>query len=156
MGNMKMCYKVSVLSCFFMLMCVLTSTCFAHYSDKEPLPNSEVALGGITLGSTMDYVKSIYGEPDETGWTTDTFGNRTLYHRYGNGFYLLEGTYGGGSSINELTSKANNGLATPSGITVGTTLDTVKSIYGENQLIKWKALKKHLEDDGFIKNQGKS
>ena len=90
-----------------------------NVSEANPLPNSEASLGGITLGGSMAYVKGIYGSPSESTWVTDTFGNRVLSHRYGNGFYILESLYGGKSYINELISDRRNGVATPMGITVG-------------------------------------
>ena len=49
----------------FMLISLVCSVCFAE------IPRSEVALGGVPLGSTPEYVKSIYGEPssyDRGGW----------------------------------------------------------------------------------------
>lgn len=48
-------------------------------ADKAgPLPVSEASLGGITLGSPMSYVKSIYGSPTERGWVRARFTNGTI------------------------------------------------------------------------------
>lgn len=102
-----------------------------NVSEANPLPNSEASLGGITLGGSMAYVKGIYGSPSESTWVTDTFGNRVLSHRYGNGFYILESLYGGKSYINELISDRRNGVATPMGITVGISKNTVLGVYGD-------------------------
>lgn len=41
----------------FSLLIVSISTVFAA------IPDSEFAIGGITIGSSADYVQSIYGEP---------------------------------------------------------------------------------------------
>lgn len=101
-------------------------------SEANPLPDSEASLGGITLGGSMEYVKGIYGSPSESTWVTDTFGNRVLSHRYGNGFYILESLYGGKSYINELLSDRRNGVATPMGITVGISKNTVLGVYGDS------------------------
>ena len=45
----------------FSLLIVSISTVFAAIPDSDP--DSEFAIGGITIGSSADYVQSIYGEP---------------------------------------------------------------------------------------------
>ena len=44
-----------------MINLVLIMLMSAVYAN--PLPSSEFCLGGIRPGSSMDYVRSIYGEP---------------------------------------------------------------------------------------------
>ena len=110
--------------------------CTVCAARPAALPDSEASLGGVTLGANMSYVESIYGSPSDSKWTKDTFGNRVLQHKYGNGFYILESRYGGKSYINELYSTANNGLGTPMGIAVGVSEDSVFGIYGEGKPVK--------------------
>ena len=54
--------KIAVM--LFALSTLLMSTGFAAMVGK--VPDSEASLGGITLGNTMSYVRSVYGEPTET------------------------------------------------------------------------------------------
>ncbi len=44
--------------CSILMLLLLTSVSYAN-----PLPTSEMSLNGISPGTSMDYIKSIYGEP---------------------------------------------------------------------------------------------
>ena len=92
-----------------------------------PVPASEASLGGITLGSPMSYVRSVYGEPTETAWGKDRLNQDAKSYRYGKGFFILERLYD--NTVAELMTSANNGIATPMGITVGVPKSTVDQLY---------------------------
>ena len=48
----------------FALFTMVAGSCFAAMVGE--VPAGEASLGGITLGSPMSYVRSVYGEPTET------------------------------------------------------------------------------------------
>ncbi|GAA6390191.1 hypothetical protein [Megasphaera sp.] len=118
--------KLAVL--VFTFSVLLGGLCMA---DKAgPLPVSEASLGGITLGSPMSYVKSIYGAPTERGWVRARFTNGTIANLYGKGFYIVE--YPDKPKVLELYVNAHNGIATPMGIAVGVPKSTVDRLYGSS------------------------
>ena len=51
------------------LFTMVAGSCFAAMVGD--VPASEASLGGITLGSPMSYVRSVYGDPTETAWGKD-------------------------------------------------------------------------------------
>ena len=108
---------LSLMAAVFML----TAVCHA----AGYIPKEDVALGGVTLGATEDYVSGIYGEPDDITYkTTGAFGKMKTF-RYGDSFFV---TFGNGKVI-EISSDADNGISTPAGFTVGTPLSDVKDRY---------------------------
>ena len=116
--------KLAVLIVTFTVL--LGGICMA---DKAgPLPASEASLGGITLRSPMNYVKSIYGDPTDRYITTGKFNTPAVGNLYGKGFYVIE--YANQPAVLELYTDANNGIATPMGITVGVPKSTVDRLYG--------------------------
>lgn len=94
----------------------------------------ELRLGGIGIGDSLDYVKSIYGEPTKIGKK----GKNYLY----DGLYGYEITYGdsfkldvidendGREIIINVVSTANNGLALSNGIKVGSTAGDIFKNFG--------------------------
>lgn len=77
-------------------------------------PEGEAALGGITLGSTVSYVESVYGQP--RGYRTiQGVAGPLKASVYGGSF--LVGYYKG--IVQEVITTANNGIKTPAGLTVG-------------------------------------
>ena len=115
--------KIAVM--LFALSTLLMSTGFAAMVGK--VPDSEASLGGITLGNTMSYVRSVYGEPTEPAWGKDRLNQDAKSYRYGKGFFILERLYD--NTVAELMTSANNGIATPMGITVGVPKSTVDQLY---------------------------
>ena len=132
--------KVAVLA--FSLTTLLANTCLAVMTG--PVPDSEASLGGITLGSPMSYVRSIYGAPTDRVPTKDYIRQDAFSNIYGNSFYVIE--YPKNSSVEELYVTANNGIATPLGITVGVPKSTVDTLYGEGRL--WNGAYLYLTDQG--------
>ena len=62
----------------------------------------------------------------------------------GKGFVILENLYD--YRIEELFTNANNGIATPLGVTVGVPKSTVDTLYGEGRL--WNGVYLYLTDQG--------
>ncbi|MCH4188650.1 MAG: hypothetical protein LKF74_08235 [Megasphaera sp.] len=110
------------------------SCSFAHW-----LPESETFVGGVGYGCTLEYVKSIYGEPSNKRWF-NTDGVRGVTYSYGPLFSVTGRTWDkdqkpeGELTVTGYTLKANN-LATPSGLTVGIPYETVANMYGS--VPKW-------------------
>ena len=115
--------KVAVMVFALSMMVVGTGLAYTF----GPVPASEASLGGITLGSPMSYVRSVYGEPTETAWGKDRLNQDAKSYRYGKGFFILERLYD--NTVAELMTSANNGIATPMGITVGVPKSTVDQLY---------------------------
>ena len=115
--------KIAVMAVVLSMMVV--SSCLAYAFG--PVPASEASLGGITLGSPISYVRSVYGEPTETAWGKDRLNQDAKSYRYGKGFFILERLYD--NTVAELMTSANNGIATPMGITVGVPKSTVDTLY---------------------------
>ena len=82
----------------------------------------------------MSYVRSIYGAPTDRVPTKDYIRQDAFSNIYGNSFYVIE--YPKNSSVEELYVTANNGLATPMGITVGIPKSTVDKLYGEGSFVQ--------------------
>ena len=102
----------------FAIITIFSSTCFAN------LPLKEFAIGGIVPGSSINYVKSIYGEPDRIDSS-----DRHLFLVYGNTFYISFNS--STKIIFSVESRGNNGIKTPSGLTVKDSIKKVKSVYGK-------------------------
>ena len=103
---MKLVRKgISSVMLFLVLTLMSVSVCFAS------IPESEIGIGGITFHASADYVKSIYGEPDNV---TTTY-NHVLWsgkidnYYYGDSFHIVLRN----DQVIWLGSTANNGLATP-------------------------------------------
>lgn len=103
------------------MLLAFSTTCFAH-----ALPNSEFSLGGIGVanGTTMDYVRSIYGEPrlvlKSEYSRTYMYGDSVTIKTFGNS----------PESVFCVTVTANNGFGTPAGLTVGMKTSTMFRLYG--------------------------
>lgn len=132
--------KVAVMA--FSLTTLLASSCLAVMTG--PVPDSEASLGGITLGSSMSYVRSVYGAPTDRIPTKDFTHQDAFSNIYGNSFYVIE--YPEDNSVEELYVTANNGLATPMGIAVGVPKSTVDKLYGEGRFVQGSY--RYLTQDG--------
>lgn len=106
---------ISVLT--FVFIFGLISLCSASLSLAD------CALGGIGIGADAAYVKSVYGEPTKV--TTSRATDWTMYN-YGGSFVV---SFDENKVVNVSTS-ANNGIATPAGITVGMKRADVLTVYG--------------------------
>ena len=89
------------------------------------IADERIAIGGISpLTSNADYLRKIYGEPDSksSNRTEDT-----MTWSYNQTFSLLVGKKGG---IWQVRTEADNGLKTPDGIGVGSSVKAVRDLYG--------------------------
>lgn len=84
------------------------------------LQNDQIALGGITPGSTLERVKSIYGEPTQIG--DDEF-------QFGTGF-IVEVKERDRNIVEKVVTMNNNGIKTPEGVRVGMNESAIESTYG--------------------------
>ena len=108
----------------------LTAACILMGTTAfASIPDSELSLGGITVGSSADYVKSLYGEPDkDSGVRPGPEGN---YYEYLYGSSLRIHFDANNNTIVSIFVTANNGFSTPAGITVGMDADVLTQLYGE-------------------------
>ena len=84
------------------------------------LANDQIALGGITPGSTLDRVKSIYGEPTQV--SDDEY-------QFGTGF-VVEVKEHDRNIVEKVVTFNNNGIKTPEGVRVGMNESAIESTYG--------------------------
>ena len=95
------------------------------------IPAEEMALGGISIGAAADYVKSVYGQPDKISYS-----DGVLYYYYGDNFALrfMRGNLYRNRTPSAITVTVSgaNGLSTPSGLSVGLSVDALAELYGES------------------------
>ena len=120
--------KISAL-CMLATICA-SSVCFAS------IPDSELYIGGIGIGTTNQEVQTIYGDP----WALTSQGkNHKLWKGEVKTYeYGKEKTYKiifNDNKVIQVYSKANNGLETPAGLHVGLTKEDVLDFYGEPDII---------------------
>lgn len=117
--------------------------------------SERMAIGGISTGSSAEYTKSIYGEPNKIRVSEDNQKLETWY--YGDTFQI---DFLDGIACN-VTSSGANGLSTPDGITVGMKKYNMTSVYGKPQIsdkYKTRAIYTYKTENGtkmlFITNNG--
>mgnify|MGYP002775233548 CR=1 FL=1 len=72
------------------------------------IPDSELAIGGITIGSSADYVQSIYGEPTHiSDKVPNAEGGYSYSYAYGSSFYIFFDA--NTNVVTGIFSTANNG-----------------------------------------------
>ena len=110
----------------FMIICILGLNISLCAAAKNFSADS-AAIGGITTGSSIEYTKSIYGEPGEIRNSEKDQNIETWY--YGDTFQIdfVDGI------ASAVVSSGANGLATPDGITVGMKKKNMTSKYGRPQ-----------------------
>lgn len=107
----------------FCFLLISDSVCSAKIRDEQ------IALGGIYPGCPFSEVVRMYGEPDSTERKKipNAHEEGTLY-RYGNSagmFVTDEGI------VYYMWASKDSDLTTPDGISVGTDLGTLRSVYGK-------------------------
>ena len=71
--------------------------------------DSEFAIGGVTIGSSADYVQSIYGEPTHiSDKVPNAEGGYSYSYAYGSSFYIFFDA--NTNVVTGIFSTANNGL----------------------------------------------
>ncbi len=121
---------------------VLSSYCLA--AMPRTIPPEEIAIGGIHVSDSEDFVRSVYGEPDNITYSADpVFGNKKTFD-YGGSFFITFHYYHDRrndvdvSHVIYAKSTANNGLKTPPGFAVGSPFINVIKYYGND----WSNVKK--------------
>lgn len=113
---------------FFSLF-IMSDCCSAHW-----LPKSELFVGGIGPGCTLEYVASVYGQPKEKRWFNSD-GVRGVTYIY-SPYFSITGRTGSRDPRPESElivvgyTLKNNSLSTQSGLTVGIPYETVAGMYG--------------------------
>ncbi len=101
-----------------LMMLMLTVECGA----SKVLGEDRAAIGGIAIGSKVEYVESIYGAPDKI-LESDA---RTVEWYYGETFQIR---FTDGRAV-FVCSSANNGLNTPDDVGVGMKGRLIKKVFG--------------------------
>ncbi len=98
---------------------------FGNNFCSASMPRNEMFLGGLTFGSTSDYMIEIYGLPD-----TNERGVEYLSTcKYGSGVEI--GYLSDQHKIFTIIVRENNGWTTPAGLSVGMTFDKAVELYGD-------------------------
>ena len=111
---------------------MMITPCFAGHMGpmRGSLDRSQIALGGIAIGTTQSAVRNIYGSPTSIVRTSPA----CPVYKYGSSFRIcfIPGSELGMSEMGAyiISTTANNGIATPDGITVGMTPKTLNDVYG--------------------------
>ncbi len=104
------------------------------------IAQQEGSLGGISLGTDIDYVTQIYGAPDKTtGVFEQRYGMRYGQKiQYGDSAVMLftSNESNGPFTLSYIQISANNGFATPSGIHVDSTKRELYNAYGKPDLVQ--------------------
>ena len=111
---------------FIYMLIIVLSLSISICSAAKSFNAEQAAIGGIAAGSSTDYIKGIYGEPNKIRIRENH--SETWY--YGDTFQIdfING------KVSSVVSSGNNGLATPAGITVGMKKSKMTSNYGSPQV----------------------
>lgn len=107
------------------ILCISTTTCFAS------IPRTDMAIGGVTLGSSLNYVKQIYGPPTSFYYEDgDYITGKIAVYSYNQMFVIYARTRNQPAGMIDSIICRDKGLSTPAGFAVGMNFDIVKKIYG--------------------------
>lgn len=116
---------------------VMSSMCFASM-NAEYL--TSMSMGGVQIGNSEEYVRSIYGEPERIEYSkdhngTNKYGSTVYTYIYGDSFRILFcGNNRLPMRVGEIVSTANNGIRTEAGLSVGDTESTITELYGTENM----------------------
>ncbi len=127
----KFRFTAILLLCFiyFPMTAVYAASDYVPKGYPPPVDKSEFAIGGVPVGTSMDEVRQIYGEPTKIELQPDNraFEDVEIW-TYGESFTINFTRSTNGSKIAYLIkTTADNGLITPSGFTVGQSIGVVIS-----------------------------
>ena len=110
---------------------LMLACCSVSFAAQATLPDSEIAIGGLTVGMSPGNVQDIYGAPDQINSK-----NGQLFYSYGGTVNILfKKNYDNNNpdvEINQIKVTANNGFTTPSGLHVGMTYSEMVNLYGKH------------------------
>ena len=108
----------------------VTGQCDAADKRIPVISTEEVSIGGITVGTSEEEVKGIYGEPseEEDRQGPSAWGGPTRKALYGDSFEIVYAMRIGKAMV--ITSSANNGLMSGGGFSVGDRINSVLARYG--------------------------
>ena len=86
----------------------------------------QAAIGGISVGSSTEYIRGIYGDPNKILVDEDSINSDSQTWYYGDTF-MIDFVNGIASCV---VTSGNNGLTTPDGVTVGMKKKAMTSKYG--------------------------
>lgn len=115
--------------CCVVIVAIIFLSCqipvFAFY---KTIDEEEINIGGISIGSSLDYVEQIYGTPTSKKNFDDIMGNGEIYY-YNNKLIISAlNTKNGTTYVNDIVCRESN-LTTPSGFAVGTSYENVLKKY---------------------------
>lgn len=115
-----------ILSLTAVIVASLCVTCFAQLSS------SQTALGGITLLEPISSVTNTYGTPSQSDKYEIKYGSPATVIIYKTSERIINEGMGGSTTpiVGSIKVTANNGFATPAGITVGMNVSTLENVYG--------------------------
>ena len=109
---------------FFIAVTFLVTTLAMQINFCQAMPYSEMYLGGLTIGSSIDEMRRIYGEPTSHKWVIEVHNS----YQYGNTVTI---DYNGSNKkIGFITISADNGWKTPRGLAVGDNISKALDMYG--------------------------
>ena len=131
------------------LMVVMSGIATAAYKDQinrdgHVLQRSDIALGGLMVGTTRAQVEAIYGAP--TARTeprmSPALDEMMDEYTYGTSFKIIFVK----DTVMYLNTNAHNGIATPAGVTVGDPADKIMQTYGK----PWRDTKYEDGKENFV------
>lgn len=111
--------------------CITIGCAAPQSASARTLASEEAALGGITAGATMSYVRSVYGEPTRAQSAYDGEKEEGLIRwDYGQGTTIFFRRATG--EVRDVIVRANNGFSTPAGAYVGMDASVLQQLYGDD------------------------
>ncbi len=108
--------------------CMIGILCMLPMPALASVPDSELSLGGVYFGASMQYVESMYGAPDKKSTTHEhpLWRGEVTTWKYGDSVIV---TFSDKKVINVHIS-ATNGFSTPAGVVVGMDYTIPEKLYG--------------------------
>lgn len=130
-------YFIAFVAAFFML----PVNCHAS------VPDSEVSLGGIYYGASMQYVQDVYGRPDKRSVTYEhaLWRGEVATWKYGDSIVVIFSD----KKVIHVGISANNGFATPAGVIVGMPYTVPQRLYGTPDLHASTYMFYHVSDSEY-------
>ena len=122
--------EVSVVKKVLSLLTFLSVFSLCTLASAYYIPREEIALGGIFVGASPEYVKSVYGEPTQSESGYDTMGYPTITYTY-NDTFKVRFYHGADWWAGVVETTANNGIGTPAGVRVGMPASVLDKYYGK-------------------------